>query len=303
MHKNHFAHAGKFFIWLGAALAVFLLAGCDLKIVNLTPSTLRENPSQIYTISGRIESENDNVVPGSIVVHLVIDGQDLIMKNSQGDIYSLDYQLPPGRDEIAYYILVNYKTATNDNIITDHEITTPLLHVKIEGRYVLSLQADRGPVGAQIGLLGSGFTPQDIVYFGAVSARTVYASPSALNFFVPAVDPGQSYQVSVSGAAGSAPVGTFHVDSLDIQVSPASLNLRSGERQSLTFTLPVMAPAGGLLLDVTTDVPDSVIMPEVLVPAGSTSVTVSVQGGRSGTGSLVLKGYNGSNLTIPVSVQ
>jgi hypothetical protein len=302
MHKNHFVHARTFLIWLGAALGLLLLAGCDLKIVNLTPTTLPENPSQIYTISARVETNNANVVDGSIVPHLIIDGQDLLMKKSQGDVYALDYQLPPGRDEFAYYILVNFKSESNGNV-SDQEAYLPLVHVKIASRYVLSLEANRGPVGAQIGVLGRGFTPQDIVYFDGTPARTVYASPTALNFFVPAVDPDQSYKVSISGSTGSADVGTFHVDALNIQASPASLTLHSGEQQPLTFTLPVLAPAGGLLLDVTTDVPDSVIMPEVVVPAGSTSVTVTVQGGHPGTGSLVLKGYGTGSLTIPVTVQ
>jgi hypothetical protein len=303
MHKNHSAHARKFLTWLGAALGLLLLAGCDLKIVYLTPTTLRENPSQIYTISARIQETGGNVVDGSIVAHLIIDGQDLIMKKSQGDVYALDYQLPPGRDEFAYYILVNYKSETNGGVPIDHEAYREAVHVKIAGRYVLSLQADRGPVGAQIGLSGSGFTPDDIVYFEGTPARTVYASPTALNFFVPSVDPDQNYKVTVNGSAGSADVGTFRVDSLSIQASPASLTLRTGEQQSLTFTVPIIAPAGGLLLDVTTDVPDSIIMPEVMVPAGSTSVTVTVQGGRPGSGSLVLKGYGAGNVTIPITVQ
>ena len=303
MHKNHTAHARKFLNWLGAALGLVLLAGCDVKIVNLTPTTLRENPSEIYTISARIENTAGNVVAGSIVPHLIIDGQDLIMKQSQGDLYALDYQLPPGRNEFKYYILVNYKTSTNDGVPIDHEAYIDYVDVKIAGRYVLSLQADRGPVGAQIGVSGSGFTSQDIVYFEGTPARTVYASPTALNFFVPAVEPDHSYKVTINGSTGSADVGTFQVDVLNIQASPASLTLRTGERQSLTFTVPITAPTGGLLLDVTTDIPDSVIMPEVVVPAGSSGVTVTVQGGRAGSGSLVLKGYGAGTVTIPVTVQ
>src|SRR5579862_858377 len=201
MHKNHSAHARKFLNWLGAALGLLLLAGCDLKIVNLTPTTLRENPSQIYTISARIENTGGNVLAGSIVPHLIIDGQDLIMKQSQGDVYALDYQLPPGRTDFKYYILVNYKTETNDGAPVEHETYIETVHVCIAGRYVLSLQADRGPVGAQIGVSGSGFTPQDIVYFDETPARTVYASPTALNFFVPAVEPDHSYKVTINGSA------------------------------------------------------------------------------------------------------
>ncbi|HTB79707.1 MAG TPA: IPT/TIG domain-containing protein [Opitutaceae bacterium] len=305
MHKNHFAHARKFVLWLGAALGLLLLAGCDLKIVNLTPSTLPENPSQIYTISARIESKGGNIVEDSVVPHLIIDGQDLLMKKSSlgSDIYELDYQLPPGRDEFAYYILVNYKIEESNGNTSDLEAYIETVHVKIASRYVLSLGANRGPVGARVSVLGRGFTAQDIVYLEGSPTRTVYESPSSLSFFVPAVDPGHDYKVSISGANGSSPVGTFRVDPLNIQASPASLNLHVGEQQPLTFTLPVTAPDGGLLLDVTTDVPDSVIMPEVIVPAGSTTVTVTVQGGHPGSGSLVLKGYGAGQVSIPITVQ
>ena len=44
-----------------------------------------------------------------------------------------------------------------------------------------------------------------------------------------------------------------------------------GERQALNFSLPNAAPPGGTLLDIATDVPESVIMPEVIVPQGQTT--------------------------------
>ena len=73
--------------------------------------------------------------------------------------------------------------------------------------------------------------------------------------------------------------------------------------QPLTFTLSYPAADGGQLLDVTTDVPESVIMREVVVPAGQTSVTVNVQGGRPGSGNLYLKGFGDGTIKIPVTVQ
>jgi hypothetical protein len=152
-------------------------------------------------------------------------------------------------------------------------------------------------------VLGRGFSPQDTIYLDNVPARTAYESPNSLSFFVPAVEPGRNYQVQVSGASGSNAVGTFRVDASSLTVFPTALTLRTGESQSLTFTLPNPAPAGGLLLDVTTDVPDSVIMPEVVVPAGSTTVTVTVQGGRAGQGSLFLKGFGVGEVTVPITVQ
>jgi hypothetical protein len=43
-------------------------------------------------------------------------------------------------------------------------------------------------------------------------------------------------------------------------------------------------------------------MPEIIVPQGQTSVTITVEGGKPGTGSLFLKGYGAGEVTIPVSI-
>jgi hypothetical protein len=87
-----------------------------------------------------------------------------------------------------------------------------------------------------------------------------------------------------------------------VTAEPASLALSPGQKQAITFTITHPAPAGGLLLDITTDVPSSVIMPEVIVPEGQTSVTVTVEGGKPGSGSLFLKGYGSGEVSVPVTV-
>ena len=281
-----------------------LLAGlCSaVSLTNLTSSTLPENSSEIYTFTLRVAKNFDNVVPDeTISAHVVVDGQDFPMKRDpavQG-YYEFDYQLPPGRDELAYYYLVQYGQPPPS------EVYTTVLHTKIVHRYVLSLESNRGPVGSSVGVMGRGFTPQDVVTLDGAPARTVFASANALTFFVPPVETGRNYHVAVGGSGGSggtSPVGTFRVDPTNVTVSPASLSLGTGDRQALTFTISSPAPAGGLLLDVSTDAPESVIMPEVIVPPGQTSVSVTVEGGRAGAGSLFLKGYGAGDVTIPVTV-
>jgi hypothetical protein len=287
-----------------AASAVLLLTGCEVTITNLTPTTLPANPSQIYTLSTRVSEKAANIVPGSLTVRLIIDGQSFPMKKSPlgRDIYELEYQLPPGRDEIAYYYLVNYKFENNGMIIPREQFTD-VVHSKVLGRYVLSLEVNRGPVGARVGLLGRGFTAQDKVTFDGTAARTVCDSPSSISFFVPAVTPGRNYKVELSSPGGVAPIGTFRVDATTVTVSPTALQLVTGQSQTLAFTLPYPAPAGGQLLDLTTDIPESVIMPEVVVPTGSNTISVPVTGGRPGTGSLFLKGYGEGETVIPVTVR
>ena len=286
-----------------AAAGLALLPGCtSVAVSNLTPGSLPENPSEIYTFTLRVETKSNLVTPSSVEPKVVVDGRSYAMRRSTigEDLYEFEYQLPAGRQELAYYYLVDYRV---EGSVANHssEVFTDLMHTKIVRRYVLSLENARGPVGASVGVLGRGFTTQDVISFDGVPARTVYASPTSLSFFVPAVQPGRDYQVSLNGSGGNPPIGSFRVDPTGVTVSPSSLALRPGQTVSLTFSLTTAAPAGGLLLDVTTDVPESVIMAEVLVPGGATSVTIPVQGGKPGSGNLVLKGY-GTDVAIPISV-
>lgn len=304
MHTNRISLARKFLFGLGALLAIALLSGCEsVVLTNLTPASLPENPSQIYTITLRVTPKISTIIPGTLHAHLVIDGQNYEMKANPlaEGLYELDYQLPAGREELAYYFLVNYQVEFNGSP-TLREAYTEISRARIVHRYVLSLEVNRGPVGARISVLGRGFTPQDVLYFDNTAARTVYESPNALSLFVPALEAGRNYRVSLSSSAGNSPVGTFRIDATTLSVSPTSLSLHTGERQPITFTLPNTAGPGGQLLDVTTDVPESIIMPEVIVPQGQNSVTVTVEGGKPGTGSLFLKGYGSGEVTVSVAV-
>ena len=304
MHTNRISLARKFLLALSAVAALLFFAGCQAVVLsNLTAPSLDENPSEIYTITLRVTPKISTIVSGSISAHIVIDGQDLAMTPSTlgENLFEYEYHLPAGRSEVAYYFLVKYAIEGN-NGQTQGEEYTGITHAQIVRREVVKLSAIRGPVGARIALLGNGFTPQDVISFEGTAVRTVYESPNSLSFFVPAVPPGQNYRVLLNNSTGQSPVGIFRVDGSDLTISPTSLMLRTGEKQTITFTIPNLAPAGGLLLDVTTDVPESVIMPEVLVPQGQSSVTVTVEGGKPGTGSLYLKGYGTGEITVPVTV-
>jgi hypothetical protein len=304
MDLKRISLARQFIPASSATLALLLLSGCaTLSLTNLTPSSLPENPSGIYTFTLRVTPKSSTIVPGSIAPHVVVGAESHDMKKSDAipGIYEFDYKLPPGQGSMGYYFLVNYSTEGN-GMVAGREAYTEVSRAGIVSRYVLSLEVNRGPVGARIGVLGRGFTPQDLVGFDGAPVRTVYESPTSLGFFVPALTPGRTYRVTISSAAGNSAVGTFRIDSSDVTVDPAALTLGPGQKQSLTFAISHPAPAGGLLLDITTDVPESVIMPEVIVPEGQTSATVTVEGGKPGSGSLFLKGYGSGEVTVPVTV-
>ncbi|MSU50030.1 MAG: cell surface protein [Opitutus sp.] len=302
MHTNRISPARKIIFWLTATLGLALLTGCEtVTLTDLTPKSMAENPSQIYTFSLRVTSRSNSV--SGISTSIIVDGQNYKMKPSalgQG-LYDFEFQLPAGRDRIAYYYLVNYNVEGN-SVVTPRESYTIVENIQIVRRYVLSLEVNRGPVGARISVLGRGFTPQDAINFNGSPARTNFESPNAISFFVPALEPSRNYQVTINSGAGNSPVGTFRIDPSSVSVAPTSLTLRTGERQMLTFTLPNAAPPGGTLLDITTDIADSVIMPEVIVPQGQTYVAIQVEGGKPGNGHLFLKGFGSGEVMVAVSV-
>jgi hypothetical protein len=302
MQKTPFLHASRIFSAIAAALMLLVLTGCNFTITNLTPDTVPQNPSQIYTITASFRTENRRIDTASIQPRIVIDGQSYKMSkgNVSGDVWEFEYQLPAGRTSASYYFICDYQMEGHGGD-APNEVYSELQTMKIAGRYVIRSEATRAPVGSRVSVLGAGFTTADIVYFDQTPTRTVFESPSSLSFFVPAVEPGRNYKLSVVGSGHNLDVGTFRVDAISFQVSPSALVLRPGEQQAVTFTIPNPAPAGGMLIDVTTDVPESVVMPEVIVAAGLTSVTVMIQGGKPGTGSLFFKSSAGEN-SVSVTV-
>jgi len=303
MHKTPFLHASRIFPALTAAVALLVLTGCNLTITNLTPNTVPANPSQLYTITASFRP-GSQVEPASIAPRIIIDGSAYKMSKSTAgsDLWEFEYQIPAGREDARYYFICEY--ASKGTSAPTTELSSEMQTMKIAGRYVIRPEATRAPVGSRVSILGAGFTPTDLVYFDQSPTRTVFESPSSLSFFVPAVAPGRTYRLSIVNAGGSLDVGTFRVDAISFAVAPAALALRSGEQQALTFTIPSPAPAGGMLIDVRTDVPDSVIMPEVLVPANANSVTVPVQGGKPGSGSLFFTSSAGeSSVAVTITAK
>lgn len=288
---------------LSAATLALVLTGCTSTIVNMTSDTVAENPSSIYTITARVKPNETELVKGSLKVQIVIDGQIHPMVASPlGDgLFEFDYHMPAGRTEATYYLLVNY-AGMRSNMVFPVEEYTELRTIKLTNRYVYTLEAVRGPIGSRIAIVGRGFTPQDVVYLDSVPARTVFESPNAIAFSVPAVPAGRAYEVSLNNGTTSQKVGSFRVDGLSLSVMPESLNLTTGAKASLSFALGTPAPEGGLLIDVSTDIPKSVIMPEVIIPAGATTATIMVKGGQPGTGNLFVNGAGTGEITIPVTV-
>jgi len=295
--------ASQFPRLFAVAIAALALAGCDVKLKDRTPSTFSANPSGVYTITAEIKAR-PVIRPGSLKANVVIDGKIFPMQPSElgSNLWEFDYHLPPGRSEAAYYILASYEIGQGQSVRMS-EVNTGLARFTVANRYTLSLDANRAPVGAQVTILGRGFNPSDTVYVGTTPAQTSFRSENSLAFIVPSVASGKNYPVSVGQPGAGLDVGTLRVDQGVLGVTPSALSIVTGQKAPLVFKLPTGAPAGGLLLNITTDVPASVIMPEVTIPEGELSVHVIVQGGKPGSGTIYIEapGFGESTVAITVS--
>ncbi|MGC6455019.1 MAG: hypothetical protein ACON39_08555 [Coraliomargaritaceae bacterium] len=89
----------------------------------------------------------------------------------------------------------------------------------------------------------------------------------------------------------------------EISVLPASLLLKNGQRGTVAFSLPEAVSGEGLYLKITTNIPDSIIMPEAMIPAGERSINVPMEGSSPAEGFLFVEAEGYQPIQIPVSVR
>jgi hypothetical protein len=218
-------------------------------------------------------------------------------------LWSCDYKLPGGFDEATYYFQVNYSTKLNSGTMKPGEIKSDLQVFRLENRYVGNLASYRGPVGVEIAVQGRGFTKYDSITIGEKKAQTRFLSENELRFIVPALPSGIDYPVQlIGGPHGALDIGDFRIDESLIGVVPASLEIASGDSSTLLFKIDYDAPAGGLKIDVITNVPDSVVMPEANISEGDRTANIPVQGGAPGEGKLIISADGYESIEVPVRV-
>ncbi len=297
---------------LGTSLFVLatllILSGCSTVFQNYTPTQISQNPSGIYTFSFSSDMMVGNRIQGTERAEITINGRTYDMKRTATDKlgFTFDYKMPPGVAEARYYFSLywDYKTDSGTKTAVRHSTqeekkvyTSQLRH-----RYAIQLVSDRGPSGSRIPIVGSGFSAQDVVIIGGVEATTVVHNANSIEFTVPAVPAGQAYHVVVRTGTGELNVGSFKVDEASFSVTPSSLYMSSGSADMLIVSIDNPAPFGGLLIEAQTNIPDSIIMPEIIVPEGSRSVNVTITAGSPGSGLLVLGVPGYAEIEIPVSV-
>ncbi len=297
------------YILIGIAAAIgFGLTGCGQTFTNLTPSRVAQNDSHIYSFSFTANLSDPNVVQETVRASIVIDGEQYRMERDPDGSphFRFDYQFPPGQRRALYYYVLEYETIKNN---VRREVTRTSVYgdedphqIRVVNRYPIQLVTTRGPVGASVNLVGRGFSEHDQVVFGDREASTTFESSSSLRFTVPSVPADSSYPVSLRTGAADLPAGSFRVDSASFSVLPETMELGVGERQVMIIRTSFPAPSGGLPVDVTTDVPDSIIMPEVTIPQGARTVNVTVEGGDPGSGTLYVEAPGFRTTEVPVTV-
>jgi hypothetical protein len=290
-------------ICLLAPLALLVLAGCNVKIIDLTPSVIKANPSNVYTLTAQIAVKNSAVAKETLRPQIVIDGNVHPMSLSPGseNLYEYDFPMPMGRTDAAYYILVHYERKTENGTASKEEVTE-LKRFSVENRYSVALEVNRAPVGTRVAILGRGFTRDDKIMVGGSPASTRFDSSTSLSFYVPSLPEGRGYGVTVIGANGEIDAGNLRIDASQVTVLPSSLTLSRGESRVLVFRIPEEAPPGGLLIQDTTDIPQSIIMDRVKIEAGQRSTSVNIQGGSPGQGSLFVRIPGYADVVVPITV-
>lgn len=278
--------------------------GCvEMTLSNLTPKRTPQNPSGIYTLTMKPEIRDANAIKESFKPYVVIDGERHPMRKSSmgSNVYEYEYAMPANRSQAKYYFVIDYLSNVKGTARERTE-TSQLYTLELVNRYVITMLSQRGPVGAVVPVVGRGFTKYDKIEVGGEIADTHYNSSNSLSFTVPALTAGRSYPVKLISGNGSMFIGEFLIDVGQLRVTPSSVEVMTGERTMLVFSTNNEAPASGILIDVTTDIPDSVIMPEVVITKGTRSVSVPLEGGTPGEGSLYIHAAGFKEVQIPVSV-
>lgn len=285
-------------------VSLLFLTACRNTFTNLTPQRIPQNPSGIYTLSFAAKIPDTEWDNNSLRATITIDGQTHPMRRTspEGRMFEYDYAMPPSRNTAKYYFQVEY-LAINDGISRNRDFASDTYTLTLTNRYVIAMQSSRGPVGAEIPVVGRGFGRSDRIAFDGVEADTRYSSSVALTFTVPPLSANRDYAVTLITGSGILDVGSFRIDPSQIRVSPNAIQMNSGESRVLLFSVQRPAPEGGLLIDVTTDIPQSIVMSPVRIPAGSKTNNIRIEAGIPGTGKLFISAPGFEPLEIPVTVE
>ena len=294
-------------IFLSSALALMLfLAGCGVKIVNTTPAIAPASPTGSVTLSAQAEVKQKTVVPNSLEAFVVINSEQRPMTalTDTPNAFSYDYEAPAEQALTRFYYVLNYETQKKDEAPVAVQIISDIYQVQLPSTITLKIDTTRAAIGTRATVTGQNFSRDDLIFIDNVAAKTTFVSASKLQFVIPEVTPGFGYKVEVRDTKRAHTAGYLRIDPASpLSVLPKALTLEPGQRQALAFALDTPAPYGGLYINITTDIPDSIIMPEVLIPEGARTVSATIEGDKVGNGNLYINSKGLPELVIPVTIR
>jgi hypothetical protein len=299
-----------FQISLAATLLAF--AGCSTFIKNATPQKIEANASDIYTFRVKVDESLRKVMPKSMRVDIVINGEThpMVPDRAAGKyIWMYDCPIPSNVSDIDYYFIAKYylddspsrtpKIEYSSDFLKSHNTYSSI----ITNRYVIKVASSRSPVGATIAVVGQGFTDGDKIVVGDIEAETSIVSHNHMNFIVPRLAAGQAYEVKLRTQDGDLSGGKIFIDKSTVGVQPNVISMKVGESIPVTFFVDAPAPAGGLTINVQTDIGSSIVMPVVVIPEGQRSVSVTLQASSAADGVLIIDTDGFEKAKVPVTIQ
>lgn len=295
MIKALFSHVSRSFLLLS-------LVGCSKTLTNVTPQVAQRNPSNRYRFTTQCNVDPAKVIPGSFQLDLIIDGErhPLQSETLTPAFYFYDHTMNAERTNAKYYFELNYQQ-NNRGKLKNRTDKTPLSEFKIQERCCFCLDNERGPVGAEMKVLGRGFTEGDRIILGEYNTPTSFVSENVLSFQIPPVIAGKIYPVYTLCNGDKNFVGNLLVDNSRFSIDPERLEMSKGEKTDLLIETSCTLNTD-LYVNITTDIPDSIIMPEVRIPYGETSTHVTIEGGEAGEGSLFISAQGFDEIELPVKI-
>ena len=94
------------------------------------------------------------------------------------------------------------------------------------------------------------------------------------------------------------------IPAFSVEVLPSeAITLTVDQETVLLFSIDSTAPEGGVVIPVTTDIPESVIMPEVIIPEGDQTVQVTIKGGIPDSGNLFISPTGAEEIILPITIE
>jgi hypothetical protein len=285
---------------LGASLVCFF--GCaHVHIKNVTPEVLPVNASGVYSIAMDFSVMSSGVNERSMIARVCVDGRMMPMCRVSRGHYAYEYRMPADRTSVPYFFEVNYSRQTEAGLQHICE-KSPTYRLSLSDHYALGMDTQRGTPGTVVTVIGRGFREGDTVYVDNQPVETKLVSPTAIRFCIPPLAADRPYTVELANAQETLPVGKIFIDRGIIRTSPRALEIPRGKAVELVISLSSQAPGDGVEIDVTTDIPDAIFVPDVVVRGGKNSTTAMLEGAESARGTLFLRADGFMETAVPVVI-